>query len=69
MNIISLVLSYLAKLPLTGSDIDLSISLLDLDVLAEVEDDPETNAWSTHAIKFRRSAFAPSAFKASSSSM
>ena len=62
-------LKYLAKFPLTGSDIDRSISLLDLDVLAEVEEDPEINAWSTQAIKFLRSAFATSAVKASSSSM
>ena len=62
-------LKYLAKFPLTGSDIDRSISLLDLDVLAEVEEDPEINAWSTHAIKFLRSVLATSAVKASSSSM
>ena len=59
--------SYLVKFPLTGSDIDLSISLLDLDVLAEAEEDPEANAWSTQAIKFLRSALATSAFKTSSS--
>ena len=61
--------NYLAKFPLTGSDIDRSISLRDLDVLAEVEEDPEINAWSTQAIKFLRSALATSAVKASSSSM
>ena len=51
--------THLAKLPLTGADIERSMSLLDREVLAEAEDDPEIKAWSTHAIKFLR----PNEFK------
>ena len=44
---------YLANGSLRGIDNDLSSSRLDLDVLADADEDPDAKAWSTHDIKFR----------------